>query len=533
LIGALLILVITIAPVGAHPIINEVMVNEPGSYQYLEWIELYADSSGATSLDNYVITINDSIVTLPSSIDMPSGSYLVLCRKLVSADGTASFEGRWGDSSGVWGDCEVEQEIATPVVADFKLRNDAGIIQILQNDVVVSQLTWPNAGDDGKSWERLEPVSDSVVPSVAGCGSTPGRLNSLTPVAYDLAVARVYATVRSGLTAITITVANRGRQAILYSTLDLSFVGGGLIESFAVENLPPGDSIVLVGQYALPGMRAELTARLPDDDREANNFVVFYAPGGEFPPVHVTEIMADPDGDNDNEWIEVRNIHYENVDLRDWKVGDFLKLCLVSDTSLILALDERLVIGADGALFRDAYPAYDGLLAEPSCWAQLNNGGDTVIFQDPFGLEADRIGYADLPESGHTLCRGEDQYADRWGPSEESGGSPGRPNAVLFASDDSRLSLTVEPELFSPDGDGLDDSTLISIAAPEMDQFELRIYDREGRVVHRFDTDNVRRNSYTWRGCAERGRRLPIGLYIVYFEVPGIGSIKKPVVIAR
>ena len=74
---------------------------------------------------------------------------------------------------------------------------------------------------------------------------------------------------------------------------------------------------------------------------------------------------------------------------------------------------------------------------------------------------------------------------------------------------------------------------MISVAASVMEDFELRIYDRQGRVVHEFPTGVHRSNNYVWDGGVNSGRRHPVGIYVVYFEVPGVGSAKEAVVIAR
>jgi hypothetical protein len=39
--------------------------------------------------------------------------------------------------------------------------------------------------------------------------------------------------------------------------------------------------------------------------------------------------------------------------------------------------------------------------------------------------------------------------------------------------------------------------------------------------------------SYTWNGRDDEGRRLPLGIYIVVFDVAGIKDVRKTVVIAR
>jgi hypothetical protein len=513
------------------PVINEAMVNEPGGYQYLEWIELHDGSAETVDLDEYSLTVDNVLVDLPFGITINPDEYLIICRKLTATDNEASFEGTWGDSSGVWGDCEAERMIPTPVVASFKLKNDSGVIQLWQGATLVSELAWNDAVADGVSWERESHQADSIGPSLAPSGSTPGELNSLTPVPHDLALANVTTSTNHGMTTITITVGNRGLWAASEAVVELRQADDSLLlESIDLGDLAAGESVTIVRQYQFPGLRKWLMLHLPDDDRLSDNDFVFYAPGEDYPPVVLTEIMAAPESSH-NEWIEIMNVSPEAVEIGTWQIGDRIKLCPIGDSTTIIEPNQRLVLVADHSLFQMTYFEYDGNPVRPHCWAKLNNDFDTVRLVDPFGLEADRFGY-ERPSEG-TFCRGEESYCDQWGPSEESAGSPGVVNKVVFASPSSPVTLTIEPTVFSPDGDGFEDSVVIHLAAPEMDNFELRIYDRQGRVVHDFNPADWRSNSYVWRGGVERGARLPVGMYVVYFNIPGVGSAKEAVVIAR
>jgi hypothetical protein len=164
----------------------------------------------------------------------------------------------------------------------------------------------------------------------------------------------------------------------------------------------------------------------------------------------------------------------------------------------------------------------------------LNDGGDTVLLIDQFGLEADRFGYSSLFDGDYTWCRVEGgEHSGQWGRSEEPGGSPGNVNSVVLSDGSLTLTVSVEPELFSPDGDGIEDSVVIIIDGPDVQDYELKIFDRQGRVVRQFDQGGYRRDQYVWYGLSDSGRRLPIGIYILYCEIDGAGSIKKPIVIAR
>ncbi|MCP4685587.1 MAG: hypothetical protein GY867_09070, partial [bacterium] len=151
---------------------------------------------------------------------------------------------------------------------------------------------------------------------------------------------------------------------------------------------------------------------------------------------------------------------------------------------------------------------------------------------------ADRFSYSEIFEDNHTWARAESgDRAGDWGRSYDAGGTPGETNRVQFATDDkSGLGIEVNPRVISPDGDGRDDEAVLLLSRPEADSYTLKIYDKMGRLVKTFEDDLVASHytdEYTWDGTNSSHERLPIGIYIIYFEASGIESLKTTVVIAR
>lgn len=524
----------------AELIVNEIMVNEPGRSTSLEWIELFVDSTGSVQLDDYQLLVDSELVTVPLRRRLEPNSYLIVCKKLLSTDGSASFENRWGDGSGIWGDTPDEAAIPLPIVASFSLVNTGGSVAIQRLGTNVSIMVWTEPGADGYSWERVIATSSSVAQSVDFDGSTPGVVNSVTPVGIDLGLEGVDAVSDNGWTQLRFTVVNRGldlfnaTELLLYYDPAWHETTGQPIASFEIPSMQPGESIEVGDGFLFDSMYVLLLAVLPDDDRTRNNKRTFAAPALEFPAFHLTELSPRPFGSSDAEWIEIVNRTDQPYDLAGWQVGDYKRTYTIAHTSLMVEPGQRVLLTRSGSLFMDSYPDFAGLLIEPVGWSLLNDGGDTAVLIDHFGLEADRFGYDKLFDGDHTWCRVEDDGdGAQWGRSEEPGGSPGAVNRVVLSDGAGILTVTVLPEVFSPDGDGIDDSVVIIIDGPDAQEFELRIYDRQGRVVKQFDHGGYRRDQYVWYGLSDAGRRLPIGIYILYCEIGGVGSLKKPIVIAR
>jgi hypothetical protein len=279
-------------------------------------------------------------------------------------------------------------------------------------------------------------------------------------------------------------------------------------------------------------MRVHLAATIPPDDRTENDSLEFRAPGRDYPPVILSEIMPAPKTDSRAEWVEILSIHDESLDMSGWQLGDSRKLCLISEDNLALAPNERLVLARDRSAFLAQHGHVPMSLVELDSWAQLNNGCDTVRLVDPYGLTADVFGYNNAPERNHTYGRQGEGNSEVWGESVDVGGTPGEPNRVLIAGQAPSLRMTITPQVFSPNGDGIDDTALIHIDSPSMDDITLELYDRTGRLVYDFSVDQAKANDYVWRGATNGGTPVPIGIYIVYCEVDGQVA-KQAVVVAR
>lgn len=532
----LVVWLISASTVSSQVVVNEVLANEPGSARLLEWIELYNGSPGSVELDNRHLIVDEDTILLSGSI--ASNSYLIVCRQLIASDGSASFEGFWGDSSGIWGDTPSEVAIPTPVEASFSLTNTSGSVRLERDGILESELSWSQSGGDGHSWERVDPLSAAIAQSVAVNGSTPGEPNSVVIMDYDLAVEEVALQFHGLEAVVEIRIRNRGREAIHNGVAELYISNQDqsrkdLIETWVLPVLLPDAFTTLVWRVALESQIAHYVVCLGPDDRESNNHRRFILPGQDFPPLVITEFLANPTSGYSGEWVEVMNRSSGSENLLGWSVGDERGLATPIDTSISISPGERVALVKEYAAFVAVYGFAVAPVIECRSWQYLNNSSDTVRLIDPNGLEADRIGYDLLYGNNHTWSRGETgEYGAQWGRSEDPGGSPGRPNRVIFDGGKSTL-LRIEPRVFSPDGDGFQDSCLISVSGPDLSGFDLCIYDRNGRMVRDLRTGAYRSNQYGWTGTDDSRRRLPVGIYVVFCRA-GEGSVaKKTVVIAR
>jgi hypothetical protein len=520
-------------------IVNEVMANTPGADSSLQWIELYNNTTGTAQLAFYGLSIFSVSDTTSVGLDGSLGpaQFLVYCTD------TIRFEQHWGDSSGVWSDSPIE---------DYEVRQLPFGLPIPQGGVAAyrlltlqSQLRWTQPGSVGVSWERTAITSNDIVKSQDPRGGTPGGPNSLAPVLIDLAIDEVEPRAVDGATNIAYAIVNRSLSQILGATLDLYYFDpqapdslGSLLASDPVGEIDSGYTIILIGQYSLPGLYDSLSAivKIFGDERPYNNRMDFLAPGSDFPPVILSEFLANPGDGLGSEWVELKNISNNTVDLRGWRVGDSIGAVVISNQEFLVDPGEYVVLVQDSTDFLAYYSDFSARHQEPSTWRQFNNGSDSVRLIDPYGFESDAFYYTDTWENNHTWARGESEdNLNRWGRSEEVGGSPGAPNNLRLPGEAGEsLEITIEPQIFAPDGNGIDDSTVITILPSQADAYTLEIYDSEGRKVRTFeDSAPVLAERYVWDGRTDGGERLPIGIYILYFESEGVESVKKTIVIAR
>jgi len=458
---------------------------------------------------------------------------------LIVARDSVRFEEVWGDSSGIWGDGPTENYRL--IQRSFQLTNTGGSVILSKLAGEVSRLAWTEAGADGVSWERTAPDSVRIAPSLDPTGATPGRMNSHAPVAVDLAVETVEPELISGITVLTFTVVNRGLTDVTGAAFTLYYRTGGdlgeVLLSGLLDEITVAETLLVETQHSFIGETyVDLAAVLDDDDRTDNNRIDFTAPGAAFPPLRLSEVLVNPTGALNSEWIELKNVGTEPLDLRGWRFGDSLTLVAITPETVLVPPDSYVVLTQNELVFRGFYGEFEGLLVIPSSWPALNNNGDVVRLADSFGLEADRFAYATGFDNNHTWGSSESgSTAGRWGRSEDPGGTPGEANLVRLSTEgENSLTVSIEPQIISPDGDGVDDWTEIAIRAPEASAYTLRLYDSRGRLVKTFERDaSDLAENYRWDGRDDGGGRLPIGLYILYFDATGVQTIKKSIVVAR
>jgi hypothetical protein len=109
-------------------------------------------------------------------------------------------------------------------------------------------------------------------------------------------------------------------------------------------------------------------------------------------------------------------------------------------------------------------------------------------------------------------------------------GTPGYKNSQFRIDQQVQGEITVVPEIFSPDNDGIDDFATINYSFPSAGYVaNITIFDASGRPVRYLQRNALSgvRGSYTWDGLGEKQQKLSQGIYIIFTEIFNTEGKKK------
>ena len=522
---------------------NEVLANEPGGSTALEWVELFNSGSAAISLSGWKFVEGADTTWFSVQDSIAPRGYLILARKLISTPPDSNnFEGKWGDGSGVWGDSPLEDFPA--VEAKMSLTNSAGALTLISPDSVIQSFSWSRDAGDGISWEKVEALNGDDTSNWKVCtlpeGSTPGKINSVTPAENDIAIIEFYSEPdipdENVAFDLKVEVQNAGSSTSPANSLtlfdDLNFNDimerGEELSAANIPQLSPGEIFTVNSPATLSKGYHRLIAVLDADEKVYNNQKSLDLRVGEsLPEIIINEIMAAPDlTKNQTEWVELYNRSQQNVNLKGWLLGDSKKQTAITEDVLEVQPGQFLIIAEDKNKFLQSSPGFTGQVIQPGSWQTLDNDGDEVILKDSLGFLAEKVSYPSQNLKGVSweridYERSAEEVNNWWRCVDSVGATPGKQNSVQ-ASFSSKIELKIEPNPFSPDEDGFDDQTEIEFTIPLGVELTMRIYDRKGRLVRTlFENEPKVSGKVSWDGRKDDGSKVRSGVYILFVETEG------------
>jgi hypothetical protein len=184
-------------------------------------------------------------------------------------------------------------------------------------------------------------------------------------------------------------------------------------------------------------------------------------------------------------------------------------------------------------IFRDSHSDISLSILNRSEGFSFNNDGDAIVLKDLTDQTIDSVAY--LPRWNHPdVVDTRGRTLERINPNIETndprnwstctnavGGTPGKINSVMTISAVSNSTISISPNPFSPDGDGLEDYCIIHYNLPmPASMLNVRIYDIKGRCIRMLANGEFAgaKGEIIWDGLDENRQRARIGVYIVYLE---------------
>ena len=389
-------------------VINEVMINEPGSETALEWVELFNSGDDSLNLKNYLF-IEAADTTRFVLRWIHARAFVVLARKPLSTDGTASFERQWGNGSNVWGDDTLESYPVLP--AKMSLRNSNDSVTIVELATGLGEtVKWETSPPDGVSLERINPNTEARGKNFKYCRSktlsTPGAVNSVIaknrdlgfieddceifvppsaaePVILRLAIANLGLLSAPPIAVTIVDDRNFDGKADQGDTVILSELPALAIDSTVTSDIEVP---------AKPGHRAFIV-RLPEDDDSTNNRLEFECViGPRAEELQIAEIMNNADLSHGGEWIEVAGVVNYDLSMRGWKLEIDGGETALDSISVIPAFS-RAIICQDSSALRQAYHSLRCPVFQPTAWHTLGNGSGTIVMRMGLGAISDSVTY--------------------------------------------------------------------------------------------------------------------------------------------
>jgi len=374
-------------------------------------------------------------------------------------------------------------------------------------------------------------------------------VNSITPVPNDLSITPFDLSTEPASPGETenfklkVNVRNSGTSSssenFLYFFCDYDFDGSleeneSLGTPFYIPPIPVNQDLTFSKKLSFPQGVYRLYVQIGEDDKEYNNQAFINIRVGQtLPEIVINEFLCSP-GDNQPEWIELYNRTATPINLKNWRLGDSASQSLITNEDLNLFPGEYLILTENRSLFSSSFPEASCNVIEPLSWHILNNSGDKIVLKDSLGFTIDELSYtaeADIKGYSQERVSSEKVSSDQnnwWRSVDPKGSTPCKINSLQNSNSTEEVKLDINPNPFSPDGDGFEDQAGISYTIPFKSESTLKIYDIRGRLIRTLmDKAPQVSGVIFWDGKDNDGNIVKAGIYILYLKTSGPSSLSK------
>lgn len=277
------------------------------------------------------------------------------------------------------------------------------------------------------------------------------------------------------------------------------------------------------------------------------------------PNIVINEILFNSKS-NGTDYIELYNRSNKILNLKNGYIanrgtnGAISSIIQLSAEDRLLFPQVFIVITEDAAAIkRDFITLNPDAFIELSSMPSYNDDKGSVIILNEQGNVIDEVDYSEkwhfkLISNNEGVALEKIDYdapsnnPDNWHSAAASVnyGTPTYKNSQYRIDAGVKGEITISPEIFSPDNDGMDDFATIEYSFPQPGYVaNVTIFDASGRPVRYLQRNALSgiKGFYRWDGLDEKSKKLPVGLYIVYMEIFNLeGKTKKfrnTIVLAR
>jgi len=517
----------------AYPV-RSLVLNEFLAYptpEQTEFVEFVNVGSTDIKLQGWILSNKRSAVTFEKNTTVSSGEYLVLAKDSVYFD-------YFPPSDAV---------IVVPTKwPGFNNTSDKVILKDLTGATIDSLVYDESWGlKQGVSLEKTLPSNSSFLaegwfPSTALNGATPGSVNSVTPATHDLSLDSVVATPETGSYEtefiIRCWLSNVGQNKVPSASLIIYDEDTGAEQPIATEKLGPVqtgsmDTLDIQIGPLKSGLHSMVVVLNGDADVNPLNDSLFITLKVSFEKgaLLLSEFMAIPldieTGSNSiSEYVEIYNPGLNNVPLKGWSLCDEnIGKPAHNMEKKTMSAQGYFIFAADSTIFN-----FPGVHPENTCvvnkFPSLNNVEDCIVLKDPAGYTMDSLRYnsewsISKNTSTERVFYTNPNFQNNWRLSTSpDGGTPGRVNSVAVSKEWKKPGIKVEPNPFSPNGDGFDDEVAILFQLPfPSAMVTVEIYDLMGRLIFQPAKSllSSSEGAVYWDGSSKHGDKARIGMYVV------------------
>ena len=532
-------------------VINEIMADpDPvvGLPAY-EYIEFYNKTPFPISLKGFKLIFGTYTKIFPDSASIEPNGYLI-----VTKDNAVELFTQYGKVFGLFSNI-------------YSLTNDGQtiILKDPSNNIIsfVSyNIDWyhdSSKKDGGWSMEQIDPLNpcgeiNNWKASTNAKGGTPGNKNSVFANNPDNTAPSI---VRVGIIndSIIQVYFNESLDSLKLKNLSNYSINNGINPVSVNLNLPEYKSIILtLNTYIQPSVIYTITitdtiADCVGNLIPMNSTARFALPEDAFiNDIAINEVLYNPKDDG-VDFIELYNrsnkiIELKTLNLSSYKNNVLSEIEPISSDGYLMFPGDYTVVTTDIAKVKSQYyTSNPNGFNEMNSFPSFNNDSGSVAISKKNGDIIDVVRYNDGMQ--FPLLNSTDGVSlerinfnrpasdlTNWNSASESVGfaTPAYKNSQYSNGEQIESPITVEPEIFSPDNDGINDVVNINYTFTTSGYLaNVTIYDANGRLIKILVKNELigTIGTYSWNGINENNEKAKIGIYIVYFEVLELnGNIK-------